>query len=92
MKAKALFAGLAVALCSALPAAAHETQYTTSLFGSSEIPPQITQGVGVALVTVDFDTLMMHVQAAFNGLTGTTTAAHIHCCVTTPGTNVGSPP
>ncbi|HTO48411.1 MAG TPA: hypothetical protein VML91_12305 [Burkholderiales bacterium] len=49
MNAKALFAGLAVALCSALPAAAHETQYTTSLFGSSEIPPQITQGVGVAL-------------------------------------------
>ena len=37
---------------------------------------------------VDIDTVLntMHIIANFSGLTGTTTASHIHCCVATPGT------
>jgi hypothetical protein len=39
-------------------------------------------------VTVDLDALTMRVETTFSGLTGTTTIAHIHCCVDPPG-NVG---
>ena len=39
-------------------------------------------------VEVDIDTVLntMHIIANFSGLTGTTTASHIHCCTPTPGT------
>jgi CHRD domain/PEP-CTERM motif len=88
MKPKLLLAGLVLALGHALPAAAHTQQYSTSMSGLLENPAQMTPGVGVALVTLDFDTFMMRVQAGFNGLVGDVTIAHIHCCVDAPG-NVG---
>jgi hypothetical protein len=88
MKLKLLIAGAAVALAHAVPVAAHTQEYSTSLFGSLENPPNSSPGVGVALVTMDFDTLMMRVQAAFNGLVAPVTIAHIHCCTDAPG-NVG---
>ena len=37
------------------------------------------------LVTVDTTLLTMRVRANFSGLTGNTTAAHIHCCTAVPG-------
>jgi len=36
-------------------------------------------------VTFDDVALTMHVQAEFEDLVGTTTAAHIHCCTAEPG-------
>lgn len=86
------FATLAAAclLAVAVPAIAHEVQYSTVLTGTAEIPSNASPATGTALVTVDFDTLMMEVQVSFAGLVGNTTASHIHCCTTTPGAaNVG---
>ena len=56
----------------------------------NENPPHPTSsGSGTALVTWDTATTMMTVNAVFNGLTTPDTAAHIHCCTTTPGGNAG---
>ena len=92
MKFAALIALSLFALAAAMPAAAaHEVEYATTLSGASEIPPNDgSPGTGNALITIDFDTLMMDVNITFGGLTSNTTAAHIHCCTVTPGSaNVG---
>jgi hypothetical protein len=79
-----------VALAAAAPAQAHLIQYTADLTGGAEIPANASPGTGTALITVDFDTLMMTVEANFTGLLGNTTASHIHCCTAVPGaSNVG---
>jgi hypothetical protein len=52
--------------------------YTTSLSGPNESPPNASPGVGTATVDIDAVAHTMRVQAAFSGLTGTTTASHIH--------------
>lgn len=65
--------------------AATQTFYAASLSGPAEAPPNSSLGTGSAHVTLDFDSLTMRVVASFSGLTGLTTAAHIHCCASTPG-------
>jgi hypothetical protein len=69
----------------ALPAGAVQIRYFANLDGASENPPNNSQGTGTSLVTIDEGALTMRVRAAFQGLTGTTTASHIHCCVAPPG-------
>ncbi|MES3012542.1 MAG: CHRD domain-containing protein [Pseudomonadota bacterium] len=74
----------------ALPASAHDQIYFTTLSGAAEIPVNASPGTGSATFTVDLDLLTMRVQVTFANLIGTTTASHIHCCTTTPGSaNVG---
>lgn len=81
----ALLAGLLAG-----PAQALVVSYDADLDGPTEIPPNASPGFGSALITVDFDTLMMDVQITFSDLVGTTTASHIHCCTDVPGSaNVG---
>jgi len=64
--------------------------YTTSLTGANESPPTGSPGTGTALVTIDTLLHTMQVQVNFSGLTTGDTAAHIHCCTSTPGAgNVG---
>jgi hypothetical protein len=87
MKLCALIAAGVVALAPAVPVAAHEALYRATLTGTAEIPSNASPGTGIALITLDFDTLMMDVQVSFAGLLGTTTASHIHCCTATPGAN-----
>lgn len=79
---------MAVALLGQPPAqvSAHEVIYTATLSGAAEASPNNSAGVGTAKVTVDYDLSTMRVEAQFSGLTGTTTAAHIHCCTTDAGT------
>lgn len=90
MTLKSFLAGCLVLIVVAMPTAAHETQYTAVLNGTSEIPPNASPGLGLATITVDFDLLTMRVDASFSGLLGNTTASHIHCCTLTPGSaNVG---
>lgn len=59
--------------------------YQTFLSGPNEFPANASPGTGFA--TADYDnvahTLTLHVQ--FQGLTGTTTASHIHSATTAPG-------
>ncbi len=61
---------------------AHATiiQYTASLSGPNEAPPNASPGTGLATITIDDVLNTMRVEATFSGLLGTTTAAHIHCC------------
>lgn len=90
MNAKRLIRGLAaVALMLASPlAAAAVITLNAWLSGGAENPPNASPGTGLATVIYDSDAHTLAVSAAFAGLLGTTTAAHIHCCVDAPG-NVG---
>jgi hypothetical protein len=58
------------------------------LSGSSEIPANVSPGTGFATVIVDDSLFTMSVSVTFSGLTGQTTASHIHCCIA-PGGNAG---
>lgn len=58
--------------------------FTANLDGPSENPPSPSSGTGVAIVTLDDTAHTLSFNVTFNGLTGTTTAAHIHCCTTAP--------
>ena len=89
MRAALALTAAAVALALSLPANADITVYTASLSGPAEFPPNASPGTGFATVTVDSDALTMRVEASFSGLTGTTMAAHIHCCITVPGGAAG---
>ncbi|HYE37918.1 CHRD domain-containing protein [Methylocaldum sp.] len=61
--------------------------YTASMSGVNEVPPNTSTATGFTSVTVEGDTLAVHVDWA--GLTGgNATAAHIHCC-SDPGANAG---
>jgi hypothetical protein len=82
MGSLALGAGIVLA-----SATAHATPitYTATLSGAAETPPNLSPGTGTALVTLDTTAHTLMVDVMFSGLLGTTTAAHIHCCTTTPG-------
>jgi hypothetical protein len=65
------------------------TPYAVRLSGANEIPANNSTGTGFGVVDFNSSTHLLSVNIQFNGLTGTTTASHIHCCVSTPGTNAG---
>lgn len=62
--------------------------YTASLTGPAENPPNTSPGIGTATVTYDSDLHTLGIEVIFSDLIGTTTSAHIHCCIDPPG-NVG---
>lgn len=72
----------AAALCAASPATA--AVFTFGQF----LSPEVAGATGTGYARVTFDTVLrtLRVQADWSGLTGTTTVAHIHCCVAAPGT------
>jgi hypothetical protein len=53
----------------------------------TDLAPEVggSSGTGTALVTYDSVAHTLTAHAEFQGLTGTTTVAHIHCCVSPPG-------
>jgi hypothetical protein len=59
--------------------------FTESLSGPQESPPNLSPGTGNAIVTLDTGAQTLHVIVTFSGLSGTTTASHIHCCTALPG-------
>jgi hypothetical protein len=86
MKLKFLLAGCLLAVAAAMPAVA-QTVYTAVLAGGpAEDPPNASLGTGTATVTVDVALNTMRVEASFSGLSGVTTASHIHCCTAVAGT------
>jgi hypothetical protein len=62
--------------------------FAGTLSGSAENPPTGSPGRGSSVVTYDPTTHLLTVNATFSDLVGTTTAAHIHCCVA-PNGNAG---
>ena len=69
--------------------AAHADPITfiANLSGANENPANASPGTGVATIVLDPVAQTLQVNATFAGLTSNTTAAHIHCCQTMPGTN-----
>lgn len=84
MISKSLVLAALVTLAASFSALAHEQKYSAVLDGPTE--PTASPGLGTALVVIDTDTFMMHVEASFSGLEGETTAAHIHASTTVPFT------
>ena len=76
----ALFAFLIAHAASAAPITVR-----AFLDGPSEATPNASPGTGTALVTFDSVAHTMQVDVSFADLIGTTTAAHIHCCIAPPG-------
>jgi hypothetical protein len=79
----------AIAACALLGtaplAAAHDEFFGGILSEKTEATHIGSVGTGATLVTLNEDTMNLRVEVIFFGLTGTTTAAHIHCCTPTPG-------
>jgi hypothetical protein len=83
-------ARLRVAACSLLlsamaAAGAAPVTYTAILDGPSESPPNTSPGIGATQVIFDDTAHTLMVSVAFAGLLGDSTASHIHCCTTVPG-------
>jgi len=58
--------------------------YNLSLSGPNESPINASPGIGSGTVTIDDATFQMVILMSFSGLTGTTTAAHIHAATAVP--------
>lgn len=71
----------------AVPAAhADLIRYIADLSGAAEAPPNASAGAGFVIADYDSTAHTLFVHTSFSGLSGNTTAAHFHCCTTTPGT------
>ena len=77
---------LIVALALTQTAHADPQIFLATLDGVSESPPNASPGTGITRVTIDIMAHTMRVEATFSGLTGTTTASHIHAATATPFT------
>lgn len=63
------------------PAFALSLTYMAGLDGPSEFPSNASPGTGFTTVVLDTVAHTLQVDVSFSSLSGTTTAAHIHCCV-----------
>src|SRR5262245_887169 len=61
-------------------------QYQAILDGPSESPPNGSPGTGLAFVNYDDVAHTLSINATFSGLTGATTASHIHAATALAGT------
>lgn len=86
MKNLACLAAAGLGMLAAQASFAHTVKYSAVLDGPSEAPPNASPGTGTALVTFDYDLVTMRIEASFSGLTGTTSACHIHATTALPGT------
>jgi hypothetical protein len=75
-----------LALGGAATVEAAVTSYGAFLSGPAEFPPNASPGTGFTQVDIDPVAHTMRVRANFTGLTGNTTASHIHAATTLPGT------
>ena len=69
--------------------ASHATiiTYSVNLTGPGESPPNASPGTGSAtVITDDVANTLSVINVTFQGLEGTTTASHIHCCTASPFT------
>jgi len=62
------------------------TTLSGTLNGANESPSNASPGIGFTTVIYDSTAHTLSVNVTFSGLTGPTTASHIHCCTATAGT------
>lgn len=80
-------AALLVAAFLAVPAAqASIVVFSAELSGLAEAPANASPATGFTQMTYDSSTHLLQINVNFTGLTGNTTASHIHCCTAVPGT------
>lgn len=84
MKSCSIRQAIILAMC--VSGASQAAIYTTQLTGPNESPSNTSPGVGNGIVNFDLTTHSFSINMNFSGLTGTTTASHIHCCTAPPGT------
>jgi CHRD domain len=72
----------------AVPGFAAPITFTAALSGANENPVNGSPGTGFATVLLDMTANTMEVNVTFSDLVAGNTAAHIHCCATSP-TNAG---
>ena len=65
-------------LLAANPAFAATVNFTATLNGASEVPPNDTGGTGTVQATLDTDAKAFSWTIEYSGLTGDATAAHFH--------------
>jgi len=82
--------GILPLVCFCAVAQATLIEFTATLSGSAESPPNASPGTGYTKVTYDDIAHSLRVEATFSGLTGTTTAAHIHAATALPGVGTAS--
>jgi hypothetical protein len=59
--------------------------YAVTMSGPNESPANASPGTGFALIIIDSTANTLRILSdSFAGLTGTTTASHIHCCTVVP--------
>lgn len=79
---------LVLVAAAALPmhdAQAVPIQFSATLSGTNENPPNSSTATGFTTVTIDSTAHTMRVQVTFSGLENPSSAAHIHCCIAPPG-------
>jgi len=87
---KKLLLAVAALLFCASTAQATTFKWDLALSGANEIPAVATPATGIAHIVLDDVAKTLVLDISFSGLLGTSTAAHIHCCQTSPGVgNVG---
>jgi hypothetical protein len=74
-----------IVLVFATTAQAIPITYKVVLSGENEIPIVNSAGTGLATIVYDSATNLLSLDISFSGLTGLTTASHIHCCAVQPG-------
>ena len=89
LRTVSLAVGISTAISLLVPVIAQAAPVTFfASLGNFENPPTGSAGTGTATVIMDVDANTLSIEASFQGLTGLTSMAHIHCCVVPPG-NVG---
>jgi hypothetical protein len=76
------------ALVSAYPAFAETLNFTATLKGSNEVPPNQSEAKGDAELSFDTDTKLLSWTVNYSGLSGAPIGAHIHG-LAEPGGNAG---
>src|SRR4051812_37308127 len=86
MRQQNLLRAVAILVISVAASSSHAAflHYTAVMDGPSESPTNLSPGTGFGVVDVDTTAHTMHVHVDFQGLTGTTTASHIHSPTVVP--------
>ena len=88
MKTSMYLASVAAVTLAASAAQGAIVQYSASLNGPSESPPNQSPATGNATFDFDTDTHLSTISVNFSGLVGTTTAANIHADTAVAGTGL----
>jgi hypothetical protein len=70
------------------PVFAETLNFTATLTGSNEVPPNQSNAKGEAQITFDTDTKLLSWTVSYSGLSGAPIGAHIHG-LAEPGSNAG---